>query len=68
MDYTDFVLSISDGTIRALNPHKNSWHVIKQHMITGVRGCRFKGNKEKPCKLATIILTTRLTFSPIATT
>jgi len=46
MNYAEFALNLSEGTIRHLNPQSNTWDVIKQHLATVVEGVQVQKRRE----------------------
>ncbi|MFT7044687.1 MAG: hypothetical protein ACI81O_002586 [Cyclobacteriaceae bacterium] len=46
MNYAEFALNLSEGTIKNLNPHSNTWDVIKQHLVTVVEGVQAQKQRE----------------------
>jgi hypothetical protein len=46
MNYTEFALNLSEGTIKHLNPQSNTWDVIKQHLVTVVEGIQLQKQRE----------------------
>ena len=47
MNYAEFALSLSEGTIKPLNPHSSTWDVIRQHLLTVVQGVQVQKQREK---------------------
>lgn len=47
MNYAEFALNLSEGTLKPLNPHSSTWDVIKQHLLTVVQGVQVQKRQEK---------------------